>query len=187
MPDANGKLTPSENAELADLMIALGKSPKARKDVAKLVRQHADDPRVKKFVESFSDVTDENPPAEDRPLTQRQLDARLAEDEGRRLAAAAQRERGSQRQELVESGRYTDDAVKGLDKFIADNGYENLSYAQASVLYAHENPPTNPRPTIGSSKQWTMPGDAEWRKDPKKTALNEAYKIVDELRGTRRA
>lgn len=185
MPDAQGNLTPAEAAELASLMIRLGKNPKSRKDVARIVRANADDPLVKKFVESFSDVKDEDP--KDKPLTAKELDERLAEDEGKRRAAAAQREREASRQKLVESGRYTDESMKGLDKFIADNGYENLSYAQAATLYASENPPTSGHPTIGASKQWEMPTGKDWVADPRKKALSEAYKFVDELRGTRRA
>jgi hypothetical protein len=194
LPDAKGNLTPAEQADLANLMLALGLNPKARKDVAKLVRQHADDPRVKKFVDQFKDVTDDPAPVDpkpvdpkDKPLTQAQLDERFAEEEGKRREREAKAQRESSRQRLVESGRFTADTMKELDKFIEDNGYENLSYDHAATLYAAEKPPENQRPTIGSSRVWEMPTDKEYLKNPKKAALNAAYKVVDELRGTRRA
>lgn len=189
MPDAQGKLTAAEQAELADLVLALGHNPKTRRDVAKLVRAHADDPRVKKFVASFSDVSDSPADPKAAPITRGDLDDRLAEDEGRRREAAAKRDREQSRQRLVESGRFTAEAMTGLDRFIADNGYDNLSYDHAATLYAAENPPQTARQTIGSSHAWEMPGtsDPEWRKNPRKKALNEAYKVVDEIRGTRRA
>ena len=185
MPPA--PLTDAQKAELADLMLALGHNPKSRKEVAKLIRAHADDPRVKAFVPSFADVKDDPAAADpdDRPMTRKELKAALAEDEGVRREESEKRERAGQRQRLVESGRFTEEAMKGLDTFMQEHGYSN--YDHAAVIYAHENPPANARPTIGNEKTWQMPGDAEWRKDPKKRALQEAYKVVDELRGTRRA
>ena len=180
--------TPAQQAELADLIQALGGSgSKTRKQIAKLVREHADDPRVKPFLGRFPDIPAEEVTADpdDKPLTRKELAAALAEDEGKRREESEKRARAAQRQKLVESGRFTEEAMTGLDTFMKENGYEN--YDHAAVIYAHENPPANARPTIGNEKTWQMPGDAEWRKDPKKRALQEAYKVVDELRGTRRA
>lgn len=181
-------LTPAQQAQLSDLMLALGaKGAKTRKQIAALVRENADDPRVKPFLNEFPDIAAEAAAVDpdDKPMSRKELTAALAEDEGRRREDAAKRERGAQRQKLVESGRFTEEAMTGLDAFMKENGYEN--YEHGAVLYAHENPPANSRPTIGSSKQWSMPDSAEYRKDPKKAALNKAYEVVGELRGTQRA
>ena len=183
MPDKNGKLTAQEQAELADLAIALAHNPETRGDVAALVRKAAADKRVAGFVSSFDDVkpatpkTQPEPDPKLKPLTQADLDTRLAEDEGKRRTAREQEAQTAERQTLLESGRFTAESIKKLDEFMEQNGYSN--YEHAAIIFAHQNPPTGQRPTIGS-KVWTMPaGDVV--KDPRKTALNKAYQVVDEI------
>lgn len=178
MPD----LTPAQQAELADLMLALGHSPKGRKQIAQLVREHADNPKIAQFIPNFSDIPADDPPPADpklKPLTQADLDAQFEAREGRRRAASEKQLQTEARQELLDSGRFTTESIKGLDSFMEDNGYSNVEHA--AVIYAHQNPPERQAPTIGNSRTWELPG-GDIRKDPKKYALNAAYQVVDELR-----
>lgn len=191
MPNPDGTLTAVEQGELSALTINLHRaSPKSRKKLAEAIKQAHDDnpafrPHLQKYLDQVKGDLDEPANLDDKPMTRREFSAAMAEDEGKRRENDAKRERVNQRQRLVESGKYTEESIKGLDAFAEEHGYTN--YDHAAVLYAHENPPDAGRPTIGSAKQWEMPGGPEWRKNPRKMALNEAYKVVDELRGNRRA
>ena len=186
MPDANGKLTPQEQAELADLAVALAHNPETRGVVAEAVRKiGAKDKRVAGFVASFDDVNPAMPKVADdpkkKPLPAGDLDERFAAEEGKRRVASDKAQRAATRQMLLDSQRFTETSMTKLEEFMEANGYEN--YEHAAILYAHENPPTV-RPQTGASHGWQMPaGDV--LKDPRKTALDKAYVVVDEIRRAR--
>lgn len=184
------RLTAEQQAQLADLALTLAHgNPASRKAFAATVREAAKDPslapHVQPFLDDLKDTIDPVPAVVDpktRPLTQADLDARLQEDEGKRRTARENEAQQQQRQTLIDSGRFTADSMTKLESFMEENGYSN--YEHAAVIYAHQNPPEQGRPTIGASHVWEMPkGDVI--KDPKKTALNRAYQVVDEIRRAR--
>jgi len=191
MPDAPKPLTPKQQAELADLALSLARNPKTRGQLAAAVRAGSDDPIIKNFVGSFTDVQEPRPaapaPSDDptkRPATMGDVQAALDEDRGKQRIAAAEDARKAQRQSMIDQGRFTPESMTKLEEFMTEHGYSN--YEHAAVLFAHENPPTNTS-MIGSERRWEMPTAKDLLADPKKVALNRAYQVVDEIRGRKRA
>lgn len=188
-------LTPAQQAQLADLALSLAHgSPETRRSLLATMKVEASKSKAlaaslapfiadtEKLVAAAPLVSDDAPDPKAKPATVGDIEAMLAADEGKRRKANSDAAETAARQRLIDEGRFTAETIKGLDAFMEESGYSSVE--DAAILYAAKNPPASGRPQISSSRAWDMPS-GDWAKDPKKTALNEAYKVVDELRGRR--
>lgn len=192
MPDATGKLTLTEQADLANLAMTINRAgPKARKALAVAIKTaHDDNPAIaaslKPYLDTMKDALADEKPAkvdeEEKPLTLKALREVLDEDEGKRRTLEAKSAREASRAKLVEDGRFTAESIKGFDEFVKQNGYEDMPVEHATILYAHEHPPTS-RPTIGAAeKTWQLPKNKDLLANPRKAGLEKAYQVVEEMR-----
>lgn len=159
-------------------------NPQAMKDLAELTIAMANDPKTRdRFTELASTVrpgmtfpdqeAKKGATVAARLAAKEELEAERAErDKAQRLA-----DMNAQRAKLIATGKFTDETIKSLETFMTAKGYG--SYDDAAILYAHENPPATPRPDIATAGQFEMPSLKDWN-NPRKTALAEAYKYVDE-------
>lgn len=153
--------------DLAELTIAMANDPKTRErftELAQTVRPSLTFPDI---------VAKKDATAAARVAAKEELEAERAEiAKSQRIA-----DLNSQRAGLITSGRFTPETITQLETFMQAKGLGN--YQDAAVLYAHENPPATPRPDIATAGQFEMPSLKDWN-NPRKTALAEAYKYVDE-------
>jgi hypothetical protein len=181
MSKAPVQLDPTTQADLAALFHKLAHDPKTRRTIAKAVKEIEPD-----RAGAFKDVDHEE-----------QLDALRAEmaekeqlAEGRRL----QQERQKQREKLTD--RYQEPQIQEIEKIIERYG-STIGYEEASVLYAHENPPANPTmdgppddqrmgatwefPTVNGKDGKAIPF-ADFAKNPNAAAQNAAYNVITEFK-----
>lgn len=163
------ELNPQAMKDLAELTIAMANNPATRDTFTEMVGKV-----TKPGAYTFPDVeAKKGATAAARLAAKEELEAERAErDKAQRLA-----DMNAQRAKLINSGKFTDETIKSLETFMTAKGYG--SYDDAAILYAHENPPATPRPDIATAGQFEMPSLKDWN-NPRKTALAEAYKYVDE-------
>jgi len=169
--------------DLSQLAYSLGAvGSKTRKKFAALVKEA----NPERFNRSFPDVSMEEK-FEER-------DRRLAEKEHQATVAALQRKQEDARAELAK--RYSDDHIKGIEKRMEALGISD--YNAGAILYAHENPGSDPTLTPPKHNQqrsgstWEFPtmqgADGkdipfkEFAADPKKYANDTAYRMIDQFR-----
>jgi hypothetical protein len=188
MPTKDGKLTTAEQAELSALLYNINNSgKKGRKALKAAIEAAADEntafaPHLKPYLDHFKDVTDDVQALDAKPMTRAEIDALFEEREGKRRADEEKTLRASERQKLLDDGRFTAETIKGLDEFVTKNGYDNLSIDDAATLYAHNSPPST-RPVIGQTdKMWELPKDKTLLSNPRRAGLQKAYAVVDEMR-----
>lgn len=166
LPDAS-TLSPAAQRDLAALTMALSdrSNPARRKAFAALVKETAP-----QFAASFDDLA-----ADD---TREYVDTQLRERDNAARKSALENRLERQRNSLIESGRFDEDGIKKLEKFMEENGYG--SYEDAAVLYAHKNP--EPRAGIDTPalRGWQMP-EGDWLKNPKGMARKMANEAVGEI------
>jgi hypothetical protein len=168
-------------ADLSQLAYQLAHG-ESRKEFAKLVKKAAPE-RAK----AFTDVDQEE-----------RIDALRAELEQKEQLAEGRRIQGEltkQRSDLIGSGRYNEDQVKDIEKIIERHG-STLDYNTAAVLYAHENPASNPQegpppdqlpgatwefPTVNGRDGKPIPF-ADFSKNPTAAAQNAAYQVITEFK-----
>ncbi len=175
------QLTPAQMADLSQLAYQLAHG-EHRKEFAKIVKKAAPERAA-----AFSDVEQEErfQAFKDEQEQKEQL------AEGRRIQAELTR----QRTDLIGSGRYNEDQVKDIEKIIERHG-STLDYTTAAVLYAHENPPSNPQAGPPEDQRpgatWefsTVNGRdgkplsfEQFSKNPTAAAQNAAYQVIDEFK-----
>ena len=96
--------------------------------------------------------------------------------------------------DLVTTGRYTKEQAEDIKKIIDRHG-GTLDYNQAAVLYAHENPssdPTSRPPEYPTGRTWEFPTVSgrdgkplafkDFIADPTTAAHNAAYTLIQDFR-----
>lgn len=175
------QLTPQQQADLASLAYELGHNPKTRKGLAKLVREI----NPQRAAASFRDVEQEDKFESFKSDIEDKLDLKGAK--------AAKAKQDEQRSKLAE--RYDDKAMEGIEAVAARYGMSDLD--AAAVLYAHENPASDPSFGPPSPEQrpgatWEFPTvkgrdgkDMDFKAfaaDPRTHSLNAAYNVISEFK-----
>lgn len=166
-------LDPKAQAELADMMLALAHNPKTRAKIAAAAKEAG-------IPVTFNDIE-----ASDAALAAAGKAAKdeIEKDREERRKDDVKRRTESDRAQLISSGRFTDETIKELDTFMAENGIGN--YSQGVILYNHEHPPSASHAEIANGHLWEMP-KGDWVKDTKGTARREAHKVIAEIAAARR-
>lgn len=177
---ARVKLAPEVADDLAQILLTTAgpAAPKARRKAVMAAIKEAD-PNFQLPSDIAQEVLEEKIEAKftDRDLT--------AAQQRTKADLEAQR-RGLIDGSLIPGRKYDEETVKTkLEPWMEKNGISD--YKQGAVLYAHDNPPPNPRPEIRTAGQWTMPKV----KDPfdsaslTRTARERAYGVIDEIQAGR--
>lgn len=157
-------LTPEAQAQLAELATTLAHNPETRRQFVNLVRKV--DP-TKRFADVESDELKESMQAEFAKRDQ-------AAEANRILGAQA-----AARNALT--SRYQEEDITKIDELMAKHGISD--YEVGAKLYAADMRPADPRSEV-RSQTWEMPKmTAENVQNPGKYALNNAYAVIDEIRG----
>jgi hypothetical protein len=176
------QLSPQEMADLSSMFMELSHDPKTRPYVAKLVEHKFPDRAA-----SFTDVKHE--------AQLQALRNEIAQKDQLNQARDMQRALDKQREQLVESGRYTSEQTQEIKQIIDRHG-GTLDYNQAAVLYAHEKPPVNhmdgPPEDQRMGSTWEFPTVngrdgkpipfADFAKNPNTAAHNAAYQVITEFK-----
>lgn len=164
-------LTKDTLAEIGQLALKMRNHPKTRKEFARMAKEVVptltfpdvdQEDRVENMISDFKKEQEDNAAKAARTA----LETRLA----------------TEKNALAE--RYTPEQIAEIEKIMLDRGL--ASYADAAILYAHFNPPTqvnhNPRPQTS----FELPTNKDWLTNPKKMALNTAYEAIDDIMRHRR-
>ena len=175
------QLTPQEMADLSSVFYELAHDEKLRPYVAKLVEH-----KFPQRASSFSDVKQKDEIAK--------LRQEIAQDKQLQKASEMTRALEKERDELVTTGRYTKEQTDDIKKIIDRHG-GTLNYNQAAVLYAHENPSTDPTsrpPEYPTGRTWEFPtvhgrdgkpiAFKDFIADPTTAAHNAAYTVISEFK-----
>ena len=162
--------TPEQNTIIADLAKRIMADPEDKKILGRLSKKHGGGAVREVEIE---DIRDEIK----RDLEQEKL-MRQAEQARSRMEA--------QRQGLIESGRYSEDDVKEIEKIMESNAISD--YEVAAKVYAFDAPQHQPKPESAKiSSLWNLPKEKSsgimadrngWERD-------EARKAIDDLRKRR--
>lgn len=89
-----------------------------------------------------------------------------------------------ERQKAELAGRYTPEEIIAIEAVMTKHGLSD--YDVAARLYAHDNPgPVTPIPTgARQGERWTLPDDKVLFQDPAQWAKEQAYSVIDQMRGT---
>ena len=198
MPNKDGTLTAMEQANIANLAVNINRaSAKSRQALAQAAKIAAEtNPQFKAAIQPWLDgdlkdaLAEEQPKSEpkpeDKPLTRAEVQALLAEEEGTRRANSAKADHAAARQKLLDDGRFTADSIKALDSYIEDNGYQSLPIEHAVVLFQNDHPTPAQRPVTGAGdNMWQLPKAKDLLANPRKTGLERAYQVVDEMQRRR--
>lgn len=156
------------------LMEKIKSDPRARKDFVKLAKS------VEPNWQIPADVAVEE--------LEQKVESRLAEIELKRQTERSNAELERKRAALAE--RYGADAVKSIEDGIMTK-YGIADYELAGRVYAAEQPPPDrerrDHEVARHGATWEMPqiNLAEYMANPKKAALNEAYRVIDEFKARR--
>ena len=171
-------LTPKAQEELAEMMLAIGHSPKHRKAVTKALAE------VIPGYELPADVRNAD--------VAESVDERFAErdrkDAERETLAKLERQRkGLLDGTLIEGRQYTEEQIKEIEEVMKPRGITD--YESGALIYAGSQKPASPTPEIPSRGQWEFPKV----KNPfDSTALTmdarkQAFDVINELNARRRA
>ena len=168
-------------ADLSSVFYELAHDEKLRPYVAKLVEH-----KFPQRAASFSDVK--------QKAEIQQLRNEIAQDKQLAKAAEMTRALDRQRDDLITTGRYTKEQAEDIKKIIDRHG-GTLDYNQAAVLYAHENPssdPTSRPPEYPTGRTWEFPTVSgrdgkplafkDFIADPTTAAHNAAYTLIQDFR-----
>lgn len=164
----------ADRDQIAELIAKISADPATRKTVIKAI----------KHVEPKWEVPADIAVDDLREETRAQLDAMRQENESRRIRDELERKRKSI------ADRYGEDSVKEIETNIMEK-HGIVDYDVAARLYAAEQPPPDrerrAREDSRHGATWELPQIdlAAYMANPRKAALDEAYKVVDELRGRR--
>jgi hypothetical protein len=177
------QFSPQQAAELAEMMVTLGRNPKTRPQVAKLVREAG----INLPPDTFADVDAVNAAEATKNLDQRIEDKITGTFEARDRKTAADATMSAlnrQRQDLIDDGGYTEEFVKDkLEPWMQERGI--TSYEDAAILYAAKHPDPTPHPHQSTKGIWEMPA-GDILKDPRTFARKAAYEAVADLMRQRR-
>lgn len=158
------ELTPEAQAQLAQLSMDMAHNPKTRRKYVELVREI--DPS-RRFADVEGDELKESMQAE---FAKRDADA----ERNRILAGQA-----AARNALT--SRYEEKDILEIESVMTKYGLSD--YEAGAKLYAADHKPADPRAEL-RSQTWEMPKmSADDVKNPGKYALNNAYAVIDEIRG----
>lgn len=161
-------LSPQQKEQLAELMYNIGNNPKTRKQTLKAIKEIDPDAR-------FSDLE-----AED---LRQEIEEKFSEQEQLRLGREAQERQQRQRDSLVSSGRYSEEDLPKIEETMQKYGITD--YEAGAKLYGADVEPARPTPEI-KGRVWEMPSFEGLKENPQTWGRKEAYKVIDELRSTRR-
>lgn len=170
MPVTARKLDPAQAQTLANLFLDLSHNDKTRKVIAKAVKEVDPDGHGK----AFTDIDMQ----EQMDTFKAEQEAKAIQEEGARRVA----EQTKQKQKLLDSGKYKPEQVTDIEKVMQRYGIGD--YEAGAVLYAHENPPDNPKPgdmpAVQHGATWEFPSIPgmdfkAFAADPTKAARNGAY------------
>lgn len=162
----------ADRDQLADLIAKISSDPRTRKTVIKAIKE------VEPNWQVPADVI-----ADD---LREETDAKLAEirqeAESRRIRDDLERKRRRV------ADKYGEDAVQAIEKDIMQK-HGIADYDLAARVYAAEQPPPDRErrdqesPRHGATFQVPQIDLNEYMRNPRKAALDEAYRVVDEFRG----
>jgi hypothetical protein len=173
-------------------------TPMEMSDLAELTRRMAHDPRTReRFAELAVTVEPTRAAAFSDISIKKRLDAferKQHEDQLARDAREFQKAQSKQREDLVASGRYTQEQADEIKKVMDRNGI--VDYNVGAVLYAHEVKPheiaSGPPPDQRPGATWEFPTVngrdgkpipfKDFALNPTAAANNAAYQVIDQFR-----
>ena len=163
---------PKTVSDMATLLLKLSGNPKTRRKQLELVKEMDPNFRLPADIQVESLKEDLKKEAEEAKI--------------RAQAEKYQRQSKSQRQALLDSGRYNEEQVKEIEEKVMKK-YRLGDYEAASKLYAADIAPAKPsnREKMRHGQIWEFPDIPGLLQNPDKAATDAAYSIIDELNAGR--
>jgi hypothetical protein len=102
----------------------------------------------------------------------------------------AKRAQAKEKQELVDTGRYSKEEIEDIEKTMIAKGMH--SYKDGAILWQAEQPPSPPPVPEASTATWEFPSVTDrngkpvdfkdFQKDSKGASWNAAYRVIDEFK-----
>lgn len=150
--------------ELGKLMHGISHNPETRKEVLK---------SVKKFKPDFTsaDLEVDN--------IREEVSSMLEKERFDRQHQETLRAQSDQRQNLINSGKYSSEDVKKIEEEVMTK-YGLSDYDAAATLYSASTAPARGTPEIKST-QWQMPNFKGLQENPRKWAMDEANAAMSDI------